>query len=558
MKNNRKFLIGALLALTCVFTACGFQTAGGNSSTEDSSGTAVSHYHYCKKVNAIEPTCTSTGIIEHYKCFSCNTLFEDKQGKKTLTEEQVIAAMLPHDTEYTGAKSGNCKEPGNIEYWTCTVCDKHFADEAYTIEVTEKDIQTDVVHTMTHYAATPINGRENGNIEYWTCSFCEGYFTDIDGTTKITQDETILLSPVNIPDFIVEVESGRDPVVLQLSDPQIIDASQTRPGREGVHWTDWASDKKNVRCYDYLRAMIPTVNPDLIIITGDIIYGEFDDNGSALKEFVAFMDSFQIPWAPIFGNHDPETHLGVDWQCQQFENAEYCLFEQKTLTGNGNYSVGIVQDNQVKRVFYMLDSNGASNASAESLANGHTVRTAGFGSDQIKWYTEQITELKSVSPDTKLSFAFHIPFQMFIDAYKQYGFTNIDTDKNPINIDALENKADTDFGYLGENIPNAWDTTYSVYRGLKSLGVDSIFVGHDHYNSASVVYDGVRFQYGQKSSEYDSFNKLMPDGSILSSRLIEGQSLVGGTVMYVSEADGAMNDAYIYYCNDVFGTNKHK
>ncbi len=555
MRKNKKILIGALAIMTCLFTACGLQS-GNSVSSNQSSDSSEQHYHYCKKVSAVEATCTTEGKIEHWQCQSCDAVFSDKQAKNPLTEAEITVAMLPHTTEHTSAKNGNCKEPGNLEYWTCTICEKYFLDEACQTETTAKEIEIDAVHTMTHYAAADFKGRENGNIEHWYCSFCEGYFTDAEGATKITQEDTVVLAPINIPDFIVEVETGRDPVVLQLSDPQIIDASQARPGREGVHWTDWASDKKNVRCYDYLREMIPTVNPDLIIITGDIVYGEFDDNGSALQEFIAVMDSFQIPWAPVFGNHDPETHMGVDWQCQQFENAKYCLFEQKTLTGNGNYSVGIVQGDEVKRVFYMLDSNGASNASAESLANGHTVRTAGFGSDQIKWYTEEITALKAVSPDTKISFAWHIPFMMFVSAYKQYGFTNNGTSSSPINIDALANKAESDFGYLGEDIPNAWDSTYSVYNGLKKLGVDSIFVGHDHCNSASVVYDGVRFQYGQKSSEYDLFNSLKEDGTIVGSRVIEGTPLIGGTVMFISETDGAIDDAYIYYCGDVFGTNR--
>ena len=556
MQKNKRLFIGGLLALSCLFTACGLQSGGGSQASSSESVSA--HYHNCKKVEAMDATCLSEGNIEHWKCFSCDSLFADKQAKQPLSKEQVVTAKLAHDTEYTEAKSGNCKEPGNIEYWTCKACEKLFADDECTVEVTASSVQTDITHIMTYHAATEINGKQNGNIEYWTCSFCEGYFTDAEGATKVTKEETVLLSPVNIVDFIVEVETGRDPVVLQLSDTQIIDASQARPGREGVHWTDWASDKKNVRCYDYLREMIPTVNPDLILVAGDIVYGEFDDNGSALEEFIAVMESFKIPWAPVLGNHDPETKKGVDWQCEQFENAEYCLFEQKTLTGNGNYSVGIVQGDEVKRVFYMLDSNGVGNPSAETMANGHTIRESGFGADQIKWYTEQITALKAVSPDTKISFTFHIPFMAFADAYKQYGFTNSGTADNPINIDKLENKADGDFGYLGEDAPYLWDKSYSVYNGMKALGVDSIFVGHDHYNSASVVYQGIRFQYGQKSSEYDSFNKVMADGSIVSSRLIEGTSLVGGTVMFISEENGELKNPYIYYCGDVFGTNIHK
>ncbi len=228
---------------------------------------------------------------------------------------------------------------------------------------------------------------------------------------------------------------------------------------------------------------------------------------------------------------------------------------KKTLTGNGNYSVGIVQGDEVKRVFYMLDSNGCGNVSAESLANGHTTTSVGFGSDQIKWYTEEITALKAVSPDTKISFAYHIQQNIFGKAFEKYGFDQTEKYQD-INIDTFEGKAEGDFGYIGRQMKGPWDTNYSVWNGMKALGVDSIFVGHEHCNNASVVYEGVRFQFGQKSSEYDRFNCLKEDGTIVGDVVIVGKPLIGGTVILLSEEDGTIEDAYVYYCGDVFGTNK--
>ena len=142
----------------------------------------------------------------------------------------------------------------------------------------------------------------------------------------------------------------------------------------------------------------------MIIITGDLVYGEFDDNGTAFLDFVAFMDSFGIPWAPVFGNHDNESAKGVDWQCEQLENAEHCLFKQRTLTGNGNYTVGIVQNNKLLRVFFMMDSNGCGAASDASMANNHTKKSVGFGDDQVEWFVEEAKRIKEASPDTKFSF----------------------------------------------------------------------------------------------------------------------------------------------------------
>ena len=335
-----------------------------------------------------------------------------------------------------------------------------------------------------------------------------------------------------------------------------MDGAQERyEGRLGALKPFYGTDMVEERCYDYITETVNASKPDLIIITGDIVYGEFDDSGEALESFVSFMDGFKIPWSPVFGNHDNESVKGVDWQCDLLENSEYCLFEQKTLTGNGNYSVGLEQDGKLLRVFYMLDSNGCGAASSQSLANGHTKTSAGFGQDQINWYTAQIREIKEVSPTTKFSFAFHIQISAFADAYAKYGFDNSTTSEKPINIDYYYGKANGDFGYLGRNLKGAWDANKTVYNGLKALGVDSIFVGHEHCNSASVVYEGIRFQFGQKSSEYDRFNWVSANGAITGSYMnaCAGTPLMGGTVIPLSQ-DGSIHNPYIYLCEDAGGS----
>lgn len=358
-------------------------------------------------------------------------------------------------------------------------------------------------------------------------------------------------------DFLVEVESGREPVVLQLSAPQIIDPTQDRrptPLSAGEK-AYWAPENIDKRLYDSLTETIEATNPDLILLTGDLIYGEFDDNGSVLLGLIEKMESFGIPWAPIFGNHDNESAMGVDWQCEQFEQAEHCLFKQRTLTGNGNYTVGIKQDGVLKRVFFMMDSNGCGAMHANSLANGHSTTSVGFGQDQMDWSINLAKEIKEISPDTKISFAFHIQVYAFKDAYAKYGFTNSGTKENPINIDKLENKAEGDFGYLGRDLKGPWDSGNTFYNRMKAVGVDSIFVGHEHCNSASVVHDGIRFQYGQKIGTYDRANYVTKDGAISGGYCLDYQNsalepMSGGTVMKLSATDASIVDAYIYLSGD--------
>lgn len=362
---------------------------------------------------------------------------------------------------------------------------------------------------------------------------------------------------LEIPDFIVEVESGRDPIVLQLTDTQIIDSSQQRvSGRLSAGQTaHWSKDQIEERCFDYLRETIETTKPDLILLTGDLVYGEFDDSGESLLALINFMESFEIPWAPVFGNHENESKMGADWQSAQLEEAKNCLFKQRTLTGNGNYTVGIKQDGKLKRVFFMLDSNGCGAMSAESKANGHSVTSVGFGEDQITWYTHTAKQITDLSPDTKITFAFHIQIAAFTQAYAKYGFDNEATAEEPINIDRLPGKEEGDFGYLGKDLKGAWDGGGTVWNGLKELGVDSILVGHEHCNSASVVYEGVRFQFGQKSSTYDRSNYVQRDGRIVGVYPpTAGTPLIGGTVLPLSQKDGSIKDPYIYLCENAGGS----
>ena len=551
--KKKLWLIAFLGTAAIALAACGVAAQGasssesGNGNSNSSSSTVVNCNHKMSNVRGVTPTCARSGNMDCWVCLECKNYYLDEAGTQQTSREEILLDKLPHEGNYHEATAASCEQIGNIAYYDCTMCNKYFEDVACTVVLSEEEVylpKTD--HAYTHYEGVYGKGWEVGVAEHWYCDTCEGYYLDEAGETKVAQADLTLAAPFSIPDFVVEVSEHKTPVVLQITDTQLIDASQVRPGRDGVSLSWTGPDKVWDRCYKYLTELFNATKPDLIILTGDIIYGEFDDNGSMLTSFVNFMESFQIPWAPIFGNHDNETKMGVDWQCQQFEKAEYCLFEQRELTGNGNYSVAIAQGGVITRAFYMMDSNGLGNPSEESLANGHTTREVGFGYDQIAWYQEQIGELKKSVPEVKISFAYHIQTAVFGKAYEKYGFDPSST-SHDINIDTLSDKADGDIGYIGGGIKGAWDASYAVYRTMKALGVDSVFVGHEHNISASVVYEGIRFQFGQKSSEYDFFNSIDAQGNIHWGDTPVGTSLVGGTVIPLSE-DGSIDEPYIYYC----------
>ena len=566
----KKFInVFLFLLVCCLLAACNFSmgnigasTNSGSVQSVDSSSSEASgeteHQHDTQKILEKPATCTKTGTIECYYCWKCKTYFLDENAEEEISYEETRIDKIPHTCEKVDEVEATCGKAGVKEHWVCSVCSKMFLDETGKKDVISSQLSIpSLAHkNIVHQEGFPVFGDKNGEKEHWYCEDCNGYFLTEDAKEAVPMEEVILYSAINIPDFIVEIPEGRDPIILQLTDTQIMDGSQARPDKSEGDKITYAPSKIKGYCYDYLTEIITETKPDFIIITGDLVYGCYDDNGSVFKAFVEFMDSFEISWAPVFGNHENESKMGVDWQCEQLENAKYCKFEQKELTGNGNYSVGILQGGEIKRVFYMMDTGGCSDMSAESMLNGHTTKSVGFGEDQIKWYTEQITELKKLSPETKISFAYHIQQSVFGEAYAKYGFDQSQKEQNYY-IDYLDNCEEGDFGYLGRQMKTSWDSSKTVYEGMKKLGVDSVFVGHEHCNSASVVYEGIRFQYGQKSSEYDRYNLITAEGEIKAGAIWSKEStdtpLVGGSVIVLSETDGSISDAYIYYCKNAGG-----
>jgi len=209
---------------------------------------------------------------------------------------------------------------------------------------------------------------------------------------------------LNTPDFILSVPSDRSTILLQLTDTQIIDASQSRTPLRLSHDQQkfWAPENADKNCFCQIRELVKRTSPDLIIITGDIIYGEFDDNGSMHTRFIAFMDSLKIPWSVVFGNHDNETRMGVDWQCAQYENSPYCLFKRGHLTGNTNFTIGLMRDDRIFRIIYMMDDNGCCDSGDPAI-----VKTYGLAPDQKSWLKKTAKLIGSTYGQIPAFFHFH-------------------------------------------------------------------------------------------------------------------------------------------------------
>ena len=328
--------------------------------------------------------------------------------------------------------------------------------------------------------------------------------------------------------------------ILQLTDMQVIDAAQQRtPTRLRPDEIDaWKTEHVEQCCYAPIRAVIEETKPDLIIITGDIVYGEFDDSGKALKGFIDFMESHNIPWAPMFGNHDNESKIGIYEQCKLLEKAKNCLFRRSTaLTGNSNYSVGIYEDDTLMRVLYMLDSN-----CCHGATDPDATRIYGMADDQIAWMMQTASDMQSRYARPIPGFAcFHIPTEDYITAMIDAGYQteedesggnyiiegtapaskidetipspNTCEEGNPETV--LRPAHSGDNGYKNERMPRG---RFQKARSAEFLAshVDGVFMGHCHKCQITVMgNDGIRYTHGVKSGTYDYHTRGRIGGTLI-------------------------------------------
>ena len=301
-------------------------------------------------------------------------------------------------------------------------------------------------------------------------------------------------------DFVVKLDKSRKGTkikILQITDMQFIDSLQRRrPERLRIDEINaWHPDNFEIQGGNQIKSLIAQSKPDLIIITGDIIYGSFDDNGTVMKWFVDFMDQFKIPYAPVFGNHDNESKMGVKYQCDLFENSKFCLFKRGNVTGNGNYTVGIAIENELVRVLHMLDSNGCySDDESVTLESG--IYPAQM--EMVKENTKLILDTQKRKIPAFM--AFHIPPKEFMLAEISKGYSTDGTALFVIGVDVKQ--AGDDFGCKMESL-KAPENKSDFLNIAKKCNVDGVFCGHYHKNNTCIEYEEIKWVFGLKTGQYD-------------------------------------------------------
>ena len=279
-------------------------------------------------------------------------------------------------------------------------------------------------------------------------------------------------------------EKGKDFKILTLDD---------------IHFSDYGYRAFfSIFNVNKIKRLVKRTNPDLIIMPGDFVCGG-DGNSDyySIQRITDLMESFGVPWAPVFGNHDDETNCDLNFLADTMMKSPHCLMQKgDERMGVGNYIINVVEEgteNIVESIF-MMDSH---HSQPNEL--------------QQKWFKRAAEGINALtSGKAEISLFMHIPIPEYQTMYAEAW----NSEKKCWNdgYDA--------YGSAHETVCCEFDADGNPYdRGffdiIKEVGAKYVFCGHDHMNDFSAVYEGVRLTYLMKLGQSSGFQPFFDGGSVI-------------------------------------------
>ena len=260
-----------------------------------------------------------------------------------------------------------------------------------------------------------------------------------------------------------------------------------------------------------VREMVETEKPDLVVVTGDIIYSAPAD--STLSVVLKTFAQLGVPFCMTFGNHDYD-----------FKTPAIALYNQMQKTPN--CVMPVLQGKSTDYPLPILSSNGKRTAAVLYCIDTHNKPAIGgiggyqwISHNQITWYRQRSMVYKQKNggrPVPSLAFL-HIPLPEF----------NYATDN-------------TQCPMYGSRLERAYSPSINsgMFASIKEMGdFMGVFCGHDHDNGYAVSYFNVLLAHGRFSGGNTEYNHLTRGARVIV--LKEGKREfdtwireVGGNVLY--------------------------
>lgn len=295
----------------------------------------------------------------------------------------------------------------------------------------------------------------------------------------------------------------KDFVILNLTDPQL-----------GT--SEWAEGHLNRTILEQtITQLVQKVQPDLITVSGDMAWAGQEH---AYQMVGAFLNSFQIPWAFVWGNHDNQEGAAfIDKMATRFMQFSHCLYEKgDPAIGNGNYVIGIEEDGKIVEGLIMLDSHDKYPYTDE---NGkENMAWAKLTSPQLDWYKAQIRNLKEKGCKSA-TMILHIPIYAYLQAskaaYKSSVVLNELTVAQSMGAECWNEGYEDSVGVQYEGV-SCYPAEDGVFEVVKAEGITKrIIVGHDHINNWIIRHEGVQMIYGLKTGPGCYWDPRLNGGTVL-------------------------------------------
>ncbi len=243
--------------------------------------------------------------------------------------------------------------------------------------------------------------------------------------------------------------------------------------------------------------LVKRSRPDLITFTGDMTT---DDDREIYRLLAEYIDSFGIPWAPVLGNHD--NQLG-DAEARAIGEIlsmqKNSLFEAgDPALGCGNYTLGIKCDGKPTMGLVFMDTHD----SFRVQLDGRDRHSWGeVTKPQEAWYRDKVAEMKNEGFDDSLLFV-HVPLYQYTAAAEEFFTCDLESCREAYfdyPESYIKNREAFMFGvnYEGPSAPirdnGFFDTVVSEDH------TRHVLCGHNHVNTTSVNYRGIRLTYGVKT-----------------------------------------------------------
>lgn len=244
------------------------------------------------------------------------------------------------------------------------------------------------------------------------------------------------------------------------------------------------NDKRSDVSIERINQVLDEERPDLVLFTGDVIYGKPAEEG--MRTVLNLASKRKIPFGLTFGNHDDEQGLTRKELFKIIRSIPYNVTDSVAgLAGVTNFILPVQSSDGKKNaaVLYCIDSH--SYSQIKGISGYDYIKT-----DQVQWYKDNSKRFAAQNNDTPVpSFAF---FHIALPEYNQ----------------AASAEEAILYGIRKEKAC-APQLNSGMFAAMKEMGdVKGVFVGHDHDNDYAVYWKGILLTYGRYTGGNTVYNHL--------------------------------------------------